>query len=62
LKNLTNPIIEKSFAMIDDIIGSHHLTASEYNIARRIIHTTADFDFLNLLQCRNNVIDIALML
>ncbi|NCO75081.1 MAG: cobalt-precorrin-8X methylmutase [Cyanobacteria bacterium] len=60
MKNLTNPIIEKSFAMIDDIIGSHHLTASEYNIARRIIHTTADFDFLNLLQCRNNVIDIAI--
>jgi precorrin-8X/cobalt-precorrin-8 methylmutase len=60
LKNLTNPIIEKSFAIIDEIIGNHHLTSGEYNIARRIIHTTADFDFLRLLQCSPNVIDIAI--
>ncbi|MGI0482211.1 precorrin-8X methylmutase [Geminocystis sp. CENA526] len=56
MTNLSNPIIEKSFAIIDNIIGKHHLTEEEYNIVRRIIHTTADFDFLHLLQCSPNVI------
>jgi precorrin-8X/cobalt-precorrin-8 methylmutase len=60
MHNLSNPIIEKSFAMIDEIIGEHHLTPPEYNIVRRIIHTTADFDFLHLLYCSHKVIDIAI--
>lgn len=60
MHNLSNPIIEKSFAIIDEIIGEHHLSPSEYNIIRRIIHTTADFDFLHLLKCSPNVIDIAI--
>lgn len=60
--NLSNPIIEKSFNIIDNIIGKHHLTDAEYNIVRRIIHTTADFDFLHLLHCSPNVIEKSIKL
>ncbi len=51
MSNLTNPIIEQSFAIIDQLIGEHNLSSAEYAIARRIIHTTADFELLNLLHC-----------
>jgi precorrin-8X/cobalt-precorrin-8 methylmutase len=51
LANLTNPIIEQSFAIIDQLVGEHNLTPAEYAIARRIIHSTADFELLNLLYC-----------
>ena len=63
MQNLSNPIIEKSFAIIDEIIGNHHhhhLSPTQYNIARRLIHTTADFEFLHLLQCNSEVIQIAI--
>ena len=60
MNKLSNPIIEKSFAIIDHKVGSHRLSPEEYNIARRIIHTTADFDFLNLLQFSPNAIAIAI--
>ncbi|BAQ65471.1 precorrin-8X methylmutase [Geminocystis sp. NIES-3709] len=62
MQNLTNPIIEKSFAIIDQIVGEHDLNPLDYNIVRRIIHTTADFDFLHLLQCSPNAINIAIEL
>ena len=60
MSKLSNPIIEKSFAIIDEIVGSHNLNTAQYHVARRIIHTTADFEYLNLLQCSPNVIDIAI--
>ncbi len=58
MSNLTNPIIEKSFAIIDNIIGEHSLGKEEYQIARRIIHTTADFEYLNLLYLKGNPISL----
>ncbi len=54
--HLNHPILEKSFALIDAEVGAHNLSSEEYAIARRIIHTTADFDYLNLLQCSPNAI------
>lgn len=45
-----NSIIQESFAIIDREVGEHHLKPPEYAIARRAIHATADFDFLQLLQ------------
>lgn len=44
-----HPIALESFATIDREIGPHTLNAQEYAIARRVIHTTADFDFKDLL-------------
>jgi precorrin-8X/cobalt-precorrin-8 methylmutase len=54
--NLNHPILEQSFGIIDERIGEHRLSNAEYAIARRIIHSTADFDFLKLLRCSENAI------
>jgi precorrin-8X/cobalt-precorrin-8 methylmutase len=50
LNNLDHPILKESFAIIDREVGEHHLNPEEYAIARRVIHATADFDYLQLLQ------------
>ena len=47
---LNHPIVHQSFAIIDDEVGDHKLSALEYAIARRVIHATADFDYLQLLR------------
>lgn len=47
---LEHPILLESFAHIDRVVGAHHLSDQEYAIARRVIHSTADFDFLHLLR------------
>ncbi len=36
----------KSFAIIDAEVGSHRFGADEWSIVRRIVHTTADYDFV----------------
>jgi len=45
-----HPILHQSFALIDQEIGPHPFSAQEYAILRRIVHTTADFEFAQLLQ------------
>lgn len=45
-----HPIMQQSFAVIDQEIGDHNFTAAEYAIVRRVIHSTADFDFKHLIQ------------
>ena len=49
MSQLDHPIVTESFAIIDREIGSHDLNPQEYAIARRIIHSTADFQFKDLL-------------
>ncbi|MBW4662751.1 MAG: cobalt-precorrin-8X methylmutase [Chroococcus sp. CMT-3BRIN-NPC107] len=44
-----HPIMVQSFAAIDREIGTHNFTTSEYAIIRRVIHSTADFDFKELI-------------
>ncbi|MEM9508934.1 MAG: cobalt-precorrin-8X methylmutase [Cyanobacteria bacterium P01_E01_bin.35] len=48
--SLNHPIVEQSFAIIDREVGEHNLSSQEYAIARRVIHATADFEYLKLLQ------------
>jgi len=57
LSSLNHPILEKSFAIIDREIPPHNLNEREYAIARRVIHSTADFDFVHLLRFSDNAID-----
>jgi precorrin-8X/cobalt-precorrin-8 methylmutase len=57
---LIHPITAQSFAIIDREIGEHSFTATEYAIVRRIIHTTADFEFKQLTRFTNGAIAIAL--
>ena len=45
-----HPILHQSFALIDQEIGPHPFSPQEYAILRRIVHTTADFEFAQLLQ------------
>ncbi|HEY9672611.1 MAG TPA: cobalt-precorrin-8X methylmutase [Waterburya sp.] len=45
-----HPIMEQSFAAIDREVGEHHFTPAEYAIVRRVIHSTADFEFAQLIR------------
>ncbi len=38
-----------SFAIIDREVGPHDFTDDEWQVVRRVIHTTADFDFKELM-------------
>ncbi len=55
-RSLNHPIVEQSFAIIDREIGEHNFNPSEYAIARRVIHATADFEYAKLLQFNHNAI------
>lgn len=39
-----------SFAIVDQEVGTHTYTAAQWNIVRRMIHATADFEFNGLTQ------------
>ncbi|HEY9880463.1 MAG TPA: cobalt-precorrin-8X methylmutase [Leptolyngbyaceae cyanobacterium] len=45
-----HPILEQSFAVIDQEIGEHSLSPDAYAVVRRVIHSTADFEFKQLIQ------------
>lgn len=45
-----------SFKIIDDEAGSHHFSPEEWNIVRRIIHTTADFEFKDTVRIHKDAI------
>ncbi len=44
-----HPILHESFARIDREMGRHDFAPEAYAILRRIIHTTADFEFAQTL-------------
>ncbi len=50
MSSLNHPILEQSFAIIDQEIGEHNFSPAEYAIVRRIIHSTADFEFKHLMR------------
>ena len=45
-----HPILQQSFAVIDQEIGDHRFSLEEYAILRRVIHSTADFEFKHLIR------------
>jgi len=45
-----HPIAAQSFAIIDREIGQHNFSAAEYAIVRRAIHSTADYEFKQLIR------------
>lgn len=47
--SLIHPIAQESFRIIDQEIGHHSFDPATYAILRRIIHSTADFEFKELL-------------
>ncbi len=48
--------MEQSFAVIDQEIGEHNFSSAEYAIVRRVIHSTADFEFVQLIQFSEDAI------
>jgi len=47
-------IEDRSFAIIDAEIGAHGFPPAEWQVVRRVIHATADFEFRSLLQFGND--------
>ncbi len=60
MSKLNHPIVEASFAIIDREVGEHSLNPLQYAIARRVIHATADFDYLNLLRFSPEAINLGI--
>lgn len=44
-------IERESFRIIDEEMGPHSFPAEEWQVVRRAIHTTGDFDFARVLRC-----------
>lgn len=59
-KSLNHPIVEESFAIIDQEVGEHSYPTAEYQVIRRAIHATADFEFLDLFYFSDRAIDCAI--
>lgn len=45
-----NEIEDQSFAIIDTEAGPHDFSPDEWQIVRRMIHTSADFDYMNTVR------------
>ncbi|MBE9042643.1 cobalt-precorrin-8X methylmutase [Oscillatoriales cyanobacterium LEGE 11467] len=58
--HLNHPIVRESFAIIDREIGECFLNPAEYEILRRVIHSTADFEFEHLIRFGTGAIERAI--
>jgi precorrin-8X/cobalt-precorrin-8 methylmutase len=52
-------IEKKSFEIIGEEMGAHNFSDRELTIIKRVIHTTADFDYMNIVYIRDGAIDEA---
>jgi precorrin-8X/cobalt-precorrin-8 methylmutase len=53
---LGRSIEDGSFAIIDREAGAHGIAPREWEVVRRVIHATADFEFTQLLRFQNDAI------
>jgi len=49
-------IEDSSFAVIDAEVGDHRFAPAEWQVVRRVIHATADFEFKSLVTFRGDAI------
>ncbi|MDR7855767.1 precorrin-8X methylmutase [Tissierella sp.] len=58
---IKNPmeIENKSMDIIDEVMGDTNFSEEEKIIAKRMIHTTGDFDYRNIIVFKNNFIEEA---
>ncbi|MGL4107073.1 precorrin-8X methylmutase [Clostridium sp. LP20] len=52
-------IENRSFEIIEEEMGEHKFTEEELKIVKRIIHTTADFQYKDLIEISNGAISLA---
>lgn len=57
MTNLGRNIENKSFSIIDEEVGIHSFSQEEWEVVRRIIHATADFDYKNITKIHPQAID-----
>lgn len=50
MTGLGRSIEDRSFAIIDEEVGAHGFPAAEWQVVRRVIHATADFELASLLR------------
>lgn len=55
-----HPILVQSFAIIDQEIGAHSFSPEEYEILRRVVHSTADFEYQHLIRFSSDGIERAI--
>jgi precorrin-8X/cobalt-precorrin-8 methylmutase len=60
MSSLHHPILIQSFAAIDREFGDHAFSPQEYAIVRRVIHSTADFEFKHLIRFSPGAIEGAI--
>lgn len=58
---IKNPmeIENKSMDIIDEVMSDTNFTEEEMIIAKRMIHTTGDFDYRKIIEFKNGFIDVA---
>ncbi len=49
-----------SFAIVDQEVGAYHYSAAQWNIVRRMIHATADFEFNGLTKFHPDAVSAGL--
>ena len=54
---LPNEIESQSFAIIDGEAGRHGFDPRAWNVVRRMIHTSADFDYIKTVRIHERAID-----
>jgi precorrin-8X/cobalt-precorrin-8 methylmutase len=57
MTGLGRNIEDSSFAIIDAEAGPHDFDARQWQIVRRVIHATADFEFKTLLRMSQNAVE-----
>ena len=55
---ITNPseIEAKSFEIVGEAMGEHNFNEKELNIVKRMIHTTGDYDYQNIVVFQNDAV------
>jgi precorrin-8X/cobalt-precorrin-8 methylmutase len=57
MTQLGRQIENNSFAVIDNEVGPHDFNSREWEVVRRVIHSTADFEYKHLVKISPNAID-----
>lgn len=57
MTSLGREIEDKSFSIIDEEAGPHPFSKEEWEVVRRIIHATADFEYKDITKIHYQAID-----
>jgi len=57
MTTLGRKIENNSFAVIDEEVGEHNWNPEQWKIVRRVIHSTADFEFKTIMKMHERAVD-----